>query len=66
MRTALLILAILGLAACTQKADLVQQGYNPNAVRPVPNPSIAAIPGPPADLPTGAGHKVYVTAINLC
>lgn len=66
MRTALFMLAILGLAACSQNPGYVQQGYNPNAVQPAPNPSVAAVPGPPGDLPTGAAHKVCVTAVNLC
>lgn len=65
MRTALLTLAILGLAGCSQP-DYVQQGYNPNAVQPIPNPSVAAVPGPPGDLPSGAAHKICVTAVNLC
>jgi hypothetical protein len=66
MRTALMMLAILGLAACSQTPDYVQQGYNPNAVRPIPYPSVAAVPGPPGDLPTGQARKVCVTAVNLC
>jgi hypothetical protein len=66
MRMALLALALLGLAACSPSPDYVQQGYNPNAAAPVPNPSVAAVPGPPADLPSGAAHKVCVTAVNLC
>ena len=66
MRTALLTLAILGLAACSQNPDYVQQGYNPNAVQAVPNPSVATVPGPPGDLPNGAAHKICVTAVNLC
>jgi uncharacterized lipoprotein len=66
MRTALLILAIVGLAGCSQSPGYVQQGYTPNAVQPVLNPSVAAAPGPPADLPSGAAHKVCVTAVNLC
>jgi len=66
MRTTLLALAILGLAACSQNPAYVQQGYNPNAVQPVPNPSVATVPGPPGDLPSGAAHKVCFTAVNLC
>ena len=66
MRTALLTLAVLGLAACGQNPDSGRQGYNPNALRPVPNPSVATVPGPPGDLPSGAAHKICVTAVNLC
>lgn len=66
MRTILMMLAILGLAACSQDPNDVQQGYNPNAVQPIPRSSVAAVPAPPSDLPTGQAHKVCMTTINLC
>lgn len=65
MRTALMMLAILGLAACSQTPDYARQGYNP-AVQPIPRPSIAAVPAPPSDLPSGQPHKVCQTTVNLC
>jgi hypothetical protein len=64
MRTALLTRAILGLTACSQNPDYVQRGYNPT-VQPIPGPSVAAVPAPRSDLPTGQGHKVSMTTVNL-
>jgi len=64
MRTLLLTLALLGLGACAERHDVIQQGFNPE-----PAPAVGAntnIVGPPADLPSGAAHKVCVTAVNLC
>jgi hypothetical protein len=68
MRTALLILTVLGLAACSENPDYAQQGYNPHAVPPrvAPGPTLATVPAPPGDLPSGAAHKVCVTAVSLC
>jgi hypothetical protein len=64
MRTLLLTLALIGLGACAERPEVVQQGFNPEPA-PTVGPT-ANIGGPPADLPSGAAHKVCVTAVNLC
>jgi hypothetical protein len=66
MRTLLMMLALLGLGACAERPDIVQQSFNPGPAPLVGNTAAAAVPGPPGDLPTGAAHKVCVTAVNLC
>jgi hypothetical protein len=64
MRVLLLALVTIGLGACTQEPNVVQQGFSPEPA-PIAGSSADSV-GPPADLPTGAAHKVCVTAVNLC
>ena len=66
MRTLILMLALLGLGACAERPDIVQQSFNPRPAQLVGKTAAEIVPGPPGDLPTGQAHKVCVTSVNLC
>jgi hypothetical protein len=62
----LLLLTILQLGACVQQSDLVRETPKPQQPDPHANPSVAVLPAPPTNVPSGQQQYFCTSAVGLC